>query len=805
MADSQRPVTQPSRETSRSSGGGVGATGRPTHPTSVAPVPGSSPSVVRSLADDIRARSDAELSALLQRRPDLARPAPSDLTALAARASTRASTTRAVDGLDRAHLQVLEAVVVVPQPVSTEAVGRLLGTEEPALVGRILDDLWGAALLWQGADGRHVVRTVADVLGPHPAGLGPSLAELDLSAPPADPADIAAALAAVPPRARAILDRLAWGPPLGIIPDAHPPARAAAPDDGPRWLLAHRLVVAAASDQVLLPREVALVLREGRLHRELRLRPPSPEPPVRDLDSVDAAAGGAASEVLAHVDDLLATWSAAPPRVLRGGGLGARELTATARALDSDERLAALLVEVAYAAGLLSDDAEAEPVWAPTAAYDRWRDEPGGERWSELAAAWLGSTRAPHLVGVRGAEGRAANALGPEAHWPPIRSLRRSVLDVLHGLPPGSAPDPDAVVDMLAWQRPRRLPREVGALVAAVLAEAASLGVTGRGALGSGGRTLLAAATPGPAADPSPASAAEAMHPHLPAPVERIVLQGDLTAVAPGPVTGALADLLRLVADVESRGGASVHRFGEKSIRRALDSGWTADQVLTALADASRTPVPQPLDYLVRDVARRHGQVRVGGVRSYVRADSAATLDEMLASRGLAPLRLRRIAPTVLVSPVAPDLTLELLRDNGFAPVAESATGAVTLARANARRTAARPTPPPVYVRGVDADHAAEMVRSLRAGESAATGVQEERAGRAGPAIPANDPTTSVAVLREAIADRHATWLGYSDGSGRVRRMLFYPERIDGGRVTGIADGTTRTLSVHRITGVVAE
>ncbi|MEP6649306.1 MAG: hypothetical protein ABJA74_05255, partial [Lapillicoccus sp.] len=66
----------------------------------------------RSLADDIRGRTDEQLTALVLARPDLARPAPSDLTSLAARAGTRASVQRAVESLDLGHLQVLEAVVV---------------------------------------------------------------------------------------------------------------------------------------------------------------------------------------------------------------------------------------------------------------------------------------------------------------------------------------------------------------------------------------------------------------------------------------------------------------------------------------------------------------------------------------------------------------------------------------------------------------------------------------------------------------------------------------------------------------------
>ena len=78
---------------------------------------------------------------------------------------------------------------------------------------------------------------------------------------------------------------------------------------------------------------------------------------------------------------------------------------------------------------------------------------------------------------------------------------------------------------------------------------------------------------------------------------------------------------------------------------------------------------------------------------------------------------------------------------------------------------------------------------------------REQLASRPGPSLPSTDPTTTLAVLRDAAADRQPVWLGYSDGEGQVRRLLFYPERVEGGRVHGMADGTHRTLSIHRVTG----
>ena len=61
-------------------------------------------------------------------------------------------------------------------------------------------------------------------------------------------------------------------------------------------------------------------------------------------------------------------------------------------------------------------------------------------------------------------------------------------------------------------------------MVTRTLAEAAALGVVGRDALGDPGRALLAGE-----------DAETAMRIALPAPVDYVLLQNDLTIVAPGP------------------------------------------------------------------------------------------------------------------------------------------------------------------------------------------------------------------------------------------------------------------------------
>ena len=261
----------------------------------------------------------------------------------------------------------------------------------------------------------------------------------------------------------------------------------------------------------------------------------------------------------------------------------------------------------------------------------------------------------------------------------------------------------------------------------------------------------------------------------------------------PGVPAPALADLLRRSATLESRGGAAVFRFTEDSIRGALDGGWVAEDLLEAIGRASATGVPQPLQYLVRDVARRHGTLRVGAVASYLRSDDPAHLESLARHRELGHLQLRQIAPTVLVSPASAAVLLESVREVGASPVLESGGGVVSSGPSRRR------VPPPRRrgVTDVEPDAPGEVVTALRAAED-----RPRRETRTGRSVPALDPVSSAALLREAAADRLPVWVGVTDAVGSTSRLLFHPRQVEGGRVHGEVDGSPRTLSLHRITGV---
>ncbi|WP_328887751.1 helicase C-terminal domain-containing protein [Streptomyces sp. NBC_00316] len=803
----------------------------------------------RTLAEALRARDDESLAGLLRARPDLLSPVPNDITQLATRAGTRASVVRALEHLDRFALQTAEALAVAPDPAPYDTLLALLtgdgqddGADRDDAGAAIRDAAPGAlatlreqALVWGEDDRLRLVRTARELLAPSPqhpspTGLGPTVAEATSGMSPGrlqeilvaaglpathDPVSAVASLSALftdrtrmgelldtaPVDALSVLDRLVWGPPYGeVTPNPTPPVK---------WLRDRGLLLPVSTRTVVLPREAALHLRAGRAHRV-----PEPLPPAvvalatRDPQAVDSAAAGQAFLAVSTVEELLTSWNGGGPPILRAGGLSVRELKRIAAVLDVSEPIAVFWLELAYAAGLLASDGEADERYAPTPAYDDWTELPVQDRWVDLATAWLAATRTAGLVGGQDAKGRALSALGPELDRSAAPEVRRRVLALLASLDPGTAPDPETLLARLRWERPLR-----GASASAgdttdlrsrialwTLNESELLGITGRGALSSQSRALL---------DSGPAKAAALLAPLIPEPLGHVLLQADLTAVAPGPLERPLADTLSVLAEIESKGGATVYRFTPGSVRRALDAGQSAADLHAFLAAHSRTPVPQPLSYLIDDVARRHGHLRIGAASAYVRCDDEAVLNEILADRRSATLRLRRLAPTALAAQIDPASLLEGLREMGYAPAAESAEGDVLITRAGTRRTPPRtpPVPVPEGPPVPDGTLLGAAVRAIRAGDTAATVVRKDADSTpAAPAgsLPRTTSAETLATVQAAAMTGSAVWIGYVNADGAASQRVIAPVRVEGGFVTAY-DHTAdevRTYPLHRITGV---
>jgi hypothetical protein len=729
---------------------------------------------------------DERLIRLLELRPDLAQPPPGNIAALAARAGARQSVKAATDELDFLRLAVLDALLVLhadTAAVPTAKLLALIGDRAPkADVIDALDDLRQRALVW--GDGATRLATDAGMALPwHPG-------QVTLEDSSRTGEQIAELIERLGQAQREVLDKLLEGSPMGRTRDAAP----GAPADRPvPQLLAMGLLRRIDAETVILPRHVAQVLR-GEQPGPLQLTAPDPVVSTTSSDDVDAAAAGAVIDLLREFDVLMEAIGTTPVSELRSGGLGVREVKRLAKATGIDESRLGLVLEVAAAAGLIaSGTPDPEPengdglYWAPTVAADRFAAMSAAERWHLLATAWLDLPGRPALIGGRGPDGKPYAALSDSLYSTAAPLDRRLLLDVLADLPTGAGVDAATASAALIWRRPRWTRRLQPGPVADLLAESHALGLVGRGAISTAGRALLEETV-------DFSATVDAMARALPKPIDHFLMQADLTVVVPGPLQRDLADELATVANVESAGAAMVYRISEQSIRHALDVGKTRDGLHTFFAKHSKTPVPQGLSYLIDDVARRHGQLRIGMASSFVRCEDPALLAQAVAAAE--DLQLRALAPTVAVSPAPIAEMLSTLRAAGFAPAAEDSTGAIVDVRPRRARV---PTPqqrrPYRAAARPNSETLNAVVSVLRKVTTAPFGNSRV------------DPAVAMSILQEAAKNQDTLLIGYLDAAGVASQRMISPIAVRGGQLVAFdsASGRLRDFAIHRITSVMSD
>lgn len=267
----------------------------------------------------------------------------------------------------------------------------------------------------------------------------------------------------------------------------------------------------------------------------------------------------------------------------------------------------------------------------------------------------------------------------------------------------------------------------------------------------------------------------------LPVEVDRIFLQNDLSAIAPGPLAPALDVRLRRIAARESAAQASSYRFTAESVAHALVAGETEESIVEFLGSLSLTGIPQPLRYLIAQTAQRHGLVRVSADpetgRARIDSVDAHLIDAMAVDQTLRPLALSRREGS-LTSRVGRDTVYWALTDARYPATLVDADGSVISAD---RHPQASATAEAV------ADHA-PLIARLRAQQ--------------GPDADAAwlDRELEAAVRAKAVLQ---VTVGMPDGS--TRELLLEATGLGGGRLRGRdrAADVERTLPVSSIRSAV--
>jgi hypothetical protein len=576
-----------------------------------------------------------------------------------------------------------------------------------------------------------------------------------------------------------------WGPPRGSVGDIKNPG------PGVAWLLERKFLVALDQRTVILPREVAIELRGKKIHKELCAQAPEFTGTKREKKQVDLAAIANVSTVLRWVEELLNFWAEEPADALRAGGLGVRDLKTLSTHLGVDDACTAFIAELAYLTSLISIDANDQIL--PSNKFDIWLMQSPADRWQMLASAWLITSRVSGLVGRL--ESKNVAALGPELDRVNASKVRGLTLSLLKENPE-IAPDWNSFKSSLDWRVPvRRNSSLQDELAEWTLREAEWLGITGQGAISKYGIGFLNG------------DDLDLINQDLPKTVDHILIQSDNTAIAPGPLEHEISQSLAMMAEIESRGGATVYRFTEATIRRALDHGKTGDEIKSFLAKTSKTPMPQPLEYLIADVAKKHGKLRVGNTSSFIRCEDTALISQIINDKKLEILGIRRIAPEVVICEMDATDAMRILRECGYLPAGESVNGMI-LTGAKSNRALTKPRPPRIIgeVEVPTDESLTAAIRTLRTGEKSTHRQTRLRqvANEALGALPRTTANETMDVLQQFISEEKTLSIGYADNNGGVTHRIIDPIRISAGALIARdhATGEVQSFRIPRITGV---
>ncbi|MFJ6652870.1 helicase-associated domain-containing protein [Microbacterium sp. NPDC091313] len=386
--------------------------------------------------------------------------------------------------------------------------------------------------------------------------------------------------------------------------------------------------------------------------------------PVRRADrgttaADDAQAAERAYTSAASLADLLLHTLAHPLTRIGSGALGAadrRGLVDEGSVADADS--ADLLVDLAATAGLLRAD---DRFYLVTTAGRDWVSSSTVERWS-LAAVRLRDAMPPGLRTPEGGWIPAAHWDGAypfDTAWPTRAALWRGFAVAWGIITPGGGEPPWAA------------------------------------GLAAGGDADL-----------------DALRSFLPPEVDRVYLQNDLTAIAPGPLAPHLDVRLRSMARRESRAQASSYRFSADTLTAAITAGETAESVREFLRTLSLTGIPQPLEYVLSRSADRRGTLRVGRTsegRTRVTSDDPTVLETVAVDQALRALGLVPNGDE-LSSRVAPETVFWALADAKYPVTAVDEDGA-SRAVDRSRIAEASDAPSPLERYG-------ELLTRLRAGSA---------------------------------------------------------------------------------------
>lgn len=167
----------------------------------------------------------------------------------------------------------------------------------------------------------------------------------------------------------------------------------------------------------------------------------------------------------------------------------------------------------------------------------------------------------------------------------------------------------------------------------------------------------------------------------LPSAAERVIIQADLTLIAPSPLPTELEISLRRFADTEQIGMASSYRLSALSVSHGLETGLAIDEIRALLLRLSAKELPQPVDYLLKEAESRFARLKVyatkSGAHSQIVSTDKILLAEIHNDQRLKPFALHFDEAGSLHSRFEAELVYFALREANFVAVRVDEKGEV--------------------------------------------------------------------------------------------------------------------------------
>jgi hypothetical protein len=364
--------------------------------------------------------------------------------------------------------------------------------------------------------------------------------------------------------------------------------------------------------------------------RTQSLRVVSESPAAPDQDSIDRDCGIHAFEAMQSITELIFDFDQHLVREVSKGSMGLPDVKRLSAHLGKSKEYVKAILELAKISGLI---AISEKRFQPTEMADDWISNNPTKRWQILAEAWI------TLLGPAGQKELTTNQTKDRPSYLPDLVLASFPL----------------------------LNYSVNSRIARLVELSDAIGITAAGFSSSWLKSVLAG---------KQALAAKAVEQRLPAQQERIIIQADLSIIAPGPLASSLEIQLRKFADTENIGLASGYRISPISINVGLEEGLTEEQIRGLLEKLSDAPLPQPVDYLLSETSERFGRLKISATE---KGSFLISSDELLGKQILMDSKLKSLMLSQtdlgITCPLELDTFYHTLRQNGYLAVRVDANG----------------------------------------------------------------------------------------------------------------------------------